>query len=72
MEKRITEKNYVKTDTNMVLVQVPDDNEFGFSLCDDDQSWPGGFGVARRWEIIPESEVPDEDRERLGWIFDID
>ena len=37
---------YVKTDTGEWLVKLVDDNaQFGFYLCDDDQSWPGGFGA---------------------------
>lgn len=26
------------------LVQLPADNEHGFVLADDDQTWPGGLG----------------------------
>lgn len=43
----------------------------GFEICDDDQTWPSGFGIANGKEIEPvdESEVPEEDRERLEWIL---
>lgn len=56
-----------------VLVQLDDDNpynEFGFVLADDDQTWDGGMGSGmKQWEAVPESEVSEEDRERLGWML---
>lgn len=63
---------YVRTGTGQVLVQKPADNQWGFELADDDQSWPGGFGIASSWELIPESEVSDADRQRLGWLLSSD
>ena len=59
---------YVLTSEGKYLVQVPSKNEWGFSLCSDDQSWPGGFGIATEWEIV--HDVPAEVRENLGWILD--
>lgn len=56
-----------------VLVQLDDDNpynEFGFVLADDDQTWDGGMGSGiKQWAVVPESEVSEEDRERLGWML---
>lgn len=61
---------YVRTSEGIYLVQRPADNEWGFELCDDDQSWPGGFGVATKWDVFHESRVPAEEKERLGWLLE--
>lgn len=61
---------YVKTAEGTILVQVPDDSRWGFYLADDEQSWPGGIGIASEWELVPEDEVPEADRERLRWIVE--
>lgn len=61
---------YVKTNKGSFLVQTQEDNAWGFSLHDDDQSYPGGFGVATEWELVPESQVPEEEKERLGFILE--
>ena len=54
-----------------ILLQIPDaQSRFGFYLCDDDQSWDGGIGIANSWEKISEKKVPTEDKERLGWILE--
>ena len=65
----MTTTTYVRTNTGRILVQVPDETEFGFSLCDGEQSWPGGFGIASDWTAISPSEVPAEIRARLHFIF---
>ena len=63
---------YVITEAGSVLVQVPADNRWGFCLCDDDQSWPGGFGVASNWEAVADDDprITTADRERLQWLLD--
>ena len=62
-------KRYVKiVGQGTFLVQGPACNPWGFSLYDDDQAWPGGFGFGE-WETIPARDVPRADRERLGWLF---
>lgn len=63
---------YVITSDGSIFAQVPDDNEWGFTLSCDDQQWAGGFGVAHSWEAIPDSDdrITDEDRDRLQWILD--
>lgn len=63
---------YVVTDTGSILVQHPDENQWGFSLCDDEQSWPGGIGVAGEWTAIAPDDprITDDDRERLQWMLD--
>lgn len=64
------QKTFV-TDGSRVLVQLPDDNQFGFVLADDDQTWDGGIGSGMKsfWAVSPE-EVPSEDMDRLGWLLD--
>ena len=52
------------------LVQVPDDNQWGFELLSADQSWPGGIGAARTWTAVAREDVPLEVEEELGWILD--
>jgi hypothetical protein len=67
MERDETYCGYVVTEGGTVLLQVPCDNNWGFVLCDDDQEWPGGFGVASRWEAIADDDprVTPEIRDRL-------
>lgn len=60
---------YVKDETGSVFVQVWDDNEWGFSICDDDQTWAGGFGLGSNWWPIDESDVSEEDKDRLSWLL---
>ncbi len=66
---RIT-AGYVITDRGEYLVQFPDENRWGFVLADDDQSWPGGIGVAKSWQFVAVEDVPVEDVERLDWLFE--
>ncbi|RLB65123.1 MAG: hypothetical protein DRH04_10805 [Deltaproteobacteria bacterium] len=57
-------------DTGKFLVQVPDDNQWGFRLESDDQAWPGGFGSGfQNWEIVPASRVPRHIRQQLGSLY---
>jgi len=60
---------YVRTRSGTILLQLPDDNPWGFVLADDDQSWPGGFGW-EEWEPIAEREVPEDVRQRLHWLLE--
>ena len=60
---------YVRTRSGTILLQLPDDNPWGFVLADDEQSWPGGFGW-EEWEAIPDQEAPPEVRERLDWLLE--
>lgn len=55
-----------------ILLQLPDDNQWGFVLADDDQSWPGGFGIASEWEALEDTDprITHEDRERLQYLLD--
>lgn len=53
------------------LVQLPSDNEHGFVLADDDQTWPGGLGSGwAEWTIVDRADVPSEVESRLGWLLD--
>jgi hypothetical protein len=63
---------YVITDTGTILLQIPDNNRWGFSIQDDDQTWPGGLGIASEWEVLKDTDprITDADRERLQWILD--
>lgn len=62
---------YVVSESGLILLQVPDDNRWGFYLCDDDQSWDGGFGVSSSWEAIGDDDprITEDDRERLADIL---
>ena len=62
---------YVRSDDGDWYVQIPAENEWGFSLCDEDQSWPGGFGAGRVWQVIPAQKVPRAVRNRLDFLFDL-
>jgi hypothetical protein len=64
---------YVVGSDGRIYVQIPDDSQFGFAICDDEQSWAGGVGSGlASWTLIPndDSRIIDEVRERLGWILD--
>jgi hypothetical protein len=61
---------YVRTDRGAVLVQIPDDGPHGFALADDDRTWPGGLGIATSWVPLADSDVDEDDRERIGWLLD--
>ncbi len=61
---------FVVSESGAYFVQLPQDNEFGFSLFDADQSWPGGIGAARTWTAVARESVPPEVEEELGWILD--
>jgi hypothetical protein len=67
--EQIRARTYVRTDRGQILVQVPADNQWGFDLRSDDQSWPGGFGVAGEWTAIPASDVSAADCDRLEWLL---
>ncbi len=57
---------YVRTSDGAYLIQRPADNPWGFELCNEDQTWPGGIVEAESWEVVDASEVPAEEQERLG------
>lgn len=61
---------FVRTDDGRFLVQLPADNGWGFSLHDDGQEWPGGFGAAGEWVAVSTDAVPDDEQDRLGWILE--
>ena len=67
----MTRTGYVRTADGTWLVQIPSNsNQWGFSLRDDDQEWPGGFGCgSSEWTLVDDAEVPADVRERLGWIL---
>ena len=47
------------------------DNQCGFELLDDEQSYPGGYGLGRgSWEAIETADLTTEERERLAWLAD--
>ena len=62
---------YVITSDGNIYVQATADNQWGFAIYDDDQTWPGGFGIGE-WELMANDDprITDADRERLQWIID--
>lgn len=64
-------KGYVIDRKGNVFVQIPEDNQWGFSIASDDQTWPGGIGIGD-WSLIPENDrkVTPQVRESLQWILD--
>lgn len=64
------EKTFV-TDGSGYYVQMPANNQWGFSIHSDDMEWPGGFGVFtnRKWWAIQPDQVPADDRAKLEWIL---
>jgi hypothetical protein len=71
MNKTSIKAGYVTNGTKW-LVQVPDDTKFGFSLHDENQTWPGGFGAfyGGQWKLVPAEKVRAIIEIRLGWILD--
>jgi uncharacterized membrane protein len=68
-----TKAGYVITEAGLVLVQVSDEtSRWGFALVDDEQTWDGGFIIAKFWDLVEDDDprITDEDRDRLGWILD--
>lgn len=64
-------RGYVLTADGRWLVQLPSDNQWGFELADDGQTWPGGHGCgSSEWTLKPVADVPADVRERLGWLLD--
>ena len=69
----VAKTGYVIGSNGKIYVQLPADNQFGFVICDDEQSWAGGVGSGLAdWTLIAnnDSRIADEDRERLAWILD--
>lgn len=66
-------EGFVATDSGLILVQKADNGRWGFSLHDDDQCWPGGFGIAREWTLLAPDDprITPADHERLDWILDL-
>jgi hypothetical protein len=61
------------TDGKSWLVQLPANNDHGFVLCDEEGSWPGGEGAPiGTWALAPGDEVPEDVRERLGYLLDME
>jgi len=62
---------YVRTEDGLYLLQVENEVLFprwGFALCDSEQSWEGGFGIATEWSEVSESELPEDIRRELGRV----
>ena len=56
-----------------IYLQIPADNQWGFSICDDDQAWPGGFNSGlESWTLLANDDprITEDDRERIGWMLD--
>jgi len=63
---------FVLTESGSILLQLPGDNQWGFILCDDECSWPGGFGIASDWEPIEDDDprITAGDHEALDYFLD--
>jgi len=67
--KDLTNLHYVKNG-KQYLVQADADNQWGFVLMDEEQSWPGGFGSGfSSWHIVPITKVPKKVRSQLDFLF---
>jgi hypothetical protein len=61
-------KGYVRTPEGDYFVQLPANNPRGFVLADDDQTWE--VPPFDSWQLVPEADVPEADRERLGHLLE--
>ncbi len=68
MKTATIKAGYVITDEGLILLQAPAENQWGFSLHSDDQSWPGGIGIASSWELLANDDprITEEIRGSLG------
>lgn len=56
-----------------IFLQIPADNQWGFAICDDEQSWAGGIGSGlASWEQLSKNDprINAGDRDRLEWILE--
>jgi hypothetical protein len=63
---------YIKTDLGKIGVQLDRPNEWGFSLFDSSDEYPGGFGFqpgSFHWREIP--KPADRIASRFGWILEM-
>lgn len=62
---------YVILENGTILVQIPADNQWGFSLADEDQAWAGGIGLGV-WRLLADDDprITDDIRDALQWILD--
>jgi len=61
---------FVLTQAGEYMVQRSADNQWGFELLSEDQSFPGGIGAASKWTAVARESVPPDVEEELGWIID--
>jgi hypothetical protein len=61
---------FVRTNLGHYFLQVFDVRRWprhGFALYDGEDFWPGGIGLAEKWETVEECEVPEEVRREMLW-----
>lgn len=70
-DEKPAEPEWVLTDRGQIMVQIPDDNQWGFSLHDGETSWPGGLEAASSWTVIENDNnlIKEEHREAMDWLF---
>ena len=72
MARNQVQAGFVLGSDGKIYVQVPSDNQWGFDICDDDQSWAGGVGSGlASWRLLENEDpaITDDDRTRVGWIL---
>lgn len=64
---------YVLGSNDKIYVQVPADNQWGFEICDENESWPGGVNSGlKSWTLLSRDDerITNDDRSRLDWVLD--
>lgn len=72
MKKIKYHHGYVVTESNLILVQVPDSSDpHGFYLTNGEQSWSGGLGIAKLWTPINHghSVISALDHKEMDWLL---
>jgi hypothetical protein len=71
------QNQWVITNRGQILVQryiQPDviNRPADFELCDDEQTWNGGFGAGTSWDVIADDDprITPEIRQSLGWVYE--
>ncbi len=71
MSTQKTYKGWVRHSNGQAYYQQPADNQWGFDLLDDDQTYPGGTGIGNgTWEPISVSGLSLDELERLNYLAD--
>jgi hypothetical protein len=64
--------SYCQAIDGQIYIWVADDNSQGFTIIDENESWPGGLGLAQPITCKPDDDwvIDQKVRDRLGFILE--